>query len=174
MAETAIAENAVSLKDYIIDLDGAKQKPSVSYEVVLENNTDFIVRRQTQKVCRELVILVSQGLYYIRDCKNGTIDPVTNANLRSFLRDLKDTCISFEQVNWLSVLFKESADFITTVIEDATLSDMCRHNVPISQEEPRQYVRYWEQNKRLFTRIVQLFPTQATAGGKYQNSIPDF
>ena len=172
MAETAIAESAVSLKDYIIDLDGAKQKASVSYEVVLENNTDFIVRRQTQKACRELVILVSQGLYYIRDCKNGAIDPVTNANLRSFLRDLKDAYISFEQVNWLGTLFKESADFITTVIEDATLSDMCRHNVPISQEEPRQHVRYWEQNKRLFTRIAQLFPTQATASRKYKNSIP--
>lgn len=172
MAETAVAENAVSLKDYIIDLNGAKQKPSVSYEVVLENNTDFIVRRETQKVQKELVILVSQGLYYIRDCKNGAIDPVTNASLRSFLRDLKDTSIGFAQVNWLSALFKESADFITTVIEDATLSDMCRHNVPINPTDPRKHVRYWEQNKRLFTRVAQLFPTQHTASGKYQNSIP--
>ena len=95
---------------------------------------------------------VSQGLYYIRDCKTGAIDPVTNASLRSFLRDLKGNFISFQQVNWLDALFKESADYITTVIEDATLSDMCRHNVPISKEEPRQHVRYWEQNKRLFTR----------------------
>ena len=63
MADTSIAESTVSLKDYIIDLGGAKQKPSVSYEVVLENNTDFIVRRQTQKLQKELVILVSQRLY---------------------------------------------------------------------------------------------------------------
>ncbi len=173
MAETAIAESAVSLKDYIIDLDGAKQKASVSYEVVLENNTDFIVRRQTQKACRELVILVSQGLYYIRDCKNGAIDPVTNANLRSFLRDLKDAYISFEQVNWLGTLFKESADFITTVIEDATLSDMCRHNVPISQEEPRQHVRYWEQNKRLFTRIAHTGHSQREISEQYSGHLLD-
>lgn len=172
MADTSIAESTVSLKDYIIDLGGAKQKPSVSYEVVLENNTDFIVRRQTQKLQKELVILVSQSLYYIRDCKNGTIDPVTNTNLRTFLRDLKDTCIGFEQVNWLGALFKESADFITTVIEDVTLSDMCRHNVPVSPDDPKKHVRYWEQNKRLFMRIVQLFPTKATASGKYQNCIP--
>ena len=65
MSETNNSTAAVSLKDYIIDLDGAKQKPSVAYEVVLENNTDFILRRQTQKVQKELVILVSQGLYYI-------------------------------------------------------------------------------------------------------------
>ena len=90
MSETNTGTAAVSLKDYIIDLDSANQKPSVAYEVVLENNTDFILRRQTQKVQKELVILISQGLYYIRDCKNGAIDPVTIGNLRSFLRDLKD------------------------------------------------------------------------------------
>ena len=172
MSEATVSTPTVSLKDYIIDLGGAQKKAAVTYEVVLENNTDFILRRQTQKACRELVILVSQGIYYIRECKSGAIDPVTNTSLRSFLRDLKDGFISFQQVNWLSTLFKESADFITTVIEDATLSDMCRHNIPISPEEPKRNVRYWEQNKRLFTRVAQLFPAQGTASGKYQNSIP--
>ena len=172
MSETNNSTAAVSLKDYIIDLNGAKQKPSVAYEVVLENNTDFILRRQTQKVQKELVILVSQGLYYIRDCKNGAIDPVTIGNLRSFLRDLKDSCIALQQVNWLGTLFKESAEFIIIVTGDPTLSDMCRHNVPISHEEPRKHVRYWEQNKRLFTRVAQLFPTRTTVSGKYQSSIP--
>ncbi|RKI66779.1 hypothetical protein D7V91_11810 [bacterium 1xD42-67] len=172
MSETIVNASAVSLKDYIIDLSGAQQKPSVTYEVVLENNTDFILRRQTQKVCRELVILVSQGLYYIRDCKSGVIDPVTTGNLRSFLRDLKDNYIDLKQVNWIGALFKESVDFIATVTGDAVLSDMCRHNVPISVEEPQKYVQYWEQNKRLFTRIAQLFPAQTTVNGKYQNCIP--
>ena len=172
MSEATVITPAVSLKDYIINLDGAQRKPTVTYEVVLQNNTDFILRRQTQKIRRGLVILVSQGLYYIRDCKSGAIDPVTNANLRSFLRDLKDSFISLQQVTWLGAVFKESADFITTVIEDETLSDMCRHNVPISPEEPKKHVRYWEQNKRLFTRVAQLFPAQGTASGKYQNCIP--
>lgn len=134
MSEAIVNTPAVSLKDYIIDLDSAQQKTTVAYEVVLENNTDFILRRQTQKVCRELVILISQGLYYIRDCKSGAIDPVTIGNLRSFLRDLKDSYINLQQVNWLGALFKESAEFIITVTGDATLSDMCRHNVPINHE----------------------------------------
>lgn len=172
MSEAIVNTPAVSLKDYIIDLDSAQQKATVAYEVVLENNTDFILRRQTQKVCRELVILISQGLYYIRDCKSGAIDPVTIGNLRSFLRDLKDSYINLQQVNWLGALFKESAEFIITVTGDATLSDMCRHNVPINHEEPRKHVRYWEQNKRLFTRVAQLFPAHMTTRGKYLNSIP--
>lgn len=172
MSEAAAKPAAVSLKDYIIDLDAANQTPAVSYEVVLENNTDFIVRRQTQKAQKELVVLISQGLYYIRDCKSGAIDPVTSGNLRSFLRDLKDGCIDFQQVNWLGVLFKESANFIAAVIGNATLADMCRHNVPVSPDDPQKYVRYWEQNKRLFTRVAQLFPAKATVSGKYQNGIP--
>ena len=172
MSEMNTGTATVSLKDYIIDLDSANQKPSVVYEVVLENNTDFILRRQTQKSQKELVILISQGLYHIRDCKNGAIDPVTIGNLRSFLRDLKDSYIDLQQVNWLGALFKESAEFIITVTGDATLSDMCRHNVPIKHEEPRKHVRYWEQNKRLFTRVAQLFPAHTMANGKYENSIP--
>ena len=172
MTGAIVNTTTVSLKDYIIDLDNTQKKPAVVYEVVLENNTDFILRRQTQRVCRELVILVSQGLYYVRDCKTGAIDPVTNASLRSFLRDLKGNFISFQQVAWLGAVFKESADFITTVIEDATLSDMRRHSVPISPEDPKRHICYWEQNKRLFTRVAQLFPAQGTASGKYQNSIP--
>ena len=172
MSEATVNIPAVSLKDYIIDLSSTQQKPSVTYEVVLENNTDFILRRQTQKLCKELVILVSQGLYYIRDCKNGAIDPVTAGSLRSFLRDLKDSYIDLQQVNWLGALFKESADFIATVTGDAVLADMCRHNVPICHDDPKKYVRYWEQNKRLFTRVAQMFPAQTTVNGKYQNCIP--
>lgn len=64
MTGAIVNTTTVSLKDYIIDLDNTQKKPAVVYEVVLENNTDFILRRQTQRVCRELVILVSQGLYY--------------------------------------------------------------------------------------------------------------
>ena len=61
MTGAIVDTTTVSLKDYIIDLDNTQKKPAVVYEVVLENNTDFILRRQTQRVCRELVILVSQG-----------------------------------------------------------------------------------------------------------------
>ena len=172
MSEAAVSTTTVSLKDYIIDLDGVKQKPEVTYEVVLENNTDFIVRRQAPKGQKELVILVSQGLYYIRDNKTGTIDPVTNTNLRSFLRDLKNRTISLDQVHWVKHLLKESADYICTVIEDQDLSDMCRHNIPIDPGEPRKYVGYWAQNKKLFTRLGQIFPAQPAEPAKFVNSIP--
>ena len=46
----------VSLKDYIIDMQSAAVKGSAQYEVVLENNTDFIIKRRTATTDRELVI----------------------------------------------------------------------------------------------------------------------
>ena len=57
--------DVVTIKDYIIDIDSTATKNSTTYEVVLENNTDFIIKRWTRTTERELVILVSKGLYYI-------------------------------------------------------------------------------------------------------------
>ena len=90
---------AVTIKDYIIDVNSTAVKSAATYEVVLENNTDFIIKRHTRTTERELVILVSQGLYYIRDCKSGTVDVLTESSLNSFLRDLKDNFIQLHQVH---------------------------------------------------------------------------
>ena len=43
----------VSLKDYIIDMQSAAVKGSAQYEVVLENNTDFIIKRRTATTDRK-------------------------------------------------------------------------------------------------------------------------
>ena len=126
----------VSLKDYIIDIKSATVKRAAQYEVVLENNTDFIVRRQTAATCRELVILVSKGLYYIKDCKTGHIEELKEQTLNSFLRELKDGMIALHQVHWLSNLYRESVGLIMQVITDETLTDMCRHNVLVNTFDP--------------------------------------
>lgn len=102
----------VMLKDYIIDMDSVSAKVTIDYEVVLENNTDFIVKRRTLKTDRELVVLVSKGIFYIKDCKTDHVDPLTETNLSSFLRDLKERCITLHQVHWLHTVFRESVDFI--------------------------------------------------------------
>ena len=162
---------AVSLKDYIIDMKSATVKGAAQYEVVLENNTDFIVRRQTATTCRELVILVSKGLYYIKDCKTGHIEELKEQTLNSFLRELKDGMIALNQVHWLSNLYRESVGLIMQVITDETLTDMCRHNVLVNTFDPTWYTRYWKQNRKLFTRLYNMFPNMADRK-KYQASIP--
>lgn len=132
----------VMLKDYIIDMDSVSAKVTIDYEVVLENNTDFIVKRRTLKTDRELVVLVSKGIFYIKDCKTDHVDQLTETNLSSFLRDLKERCITLHQVHWLHTVFRESVDFIMNVITDEKLMDMCRHNVLVSTHYPHWYEVY--------------------------------
>lgn len=161
----------ISLKDYIIDMGSAATKGSATYEVVLENNTDFIIKRRTLKTDRELVILVSRGLYYIKDCKTGNIDELKESSLTAFLRDLRDGFIPLHQVHWLSNLYRESIGLIMQVISDEQLTDMCRHNVLVHTYSPGFYAQYWKQNSKLFIRLYNLFPSM-TDQKKYQPSIP--
>ena len=165
------AKKTVSLNDYIIDIGGAATKCSVTYEVVLENNTDFIIKRRTFKTDRELVVLVSKGIYYIKDCKNGNIEELKESSLTTFLRELKDGFIQLHQVHWLSNIYRESVGLIMQVITDEQLTDMCRHNVLVNTFNPSMYSRYWEQNSKLFTRLYNMFPSM-TDLRKYQSSIP--
>lgn len=164
-------QNTVTLEDYIIEMDCAAKKNSVSYEVVLENNTDFIIKRRTPKTDRELVLLVSKDIYYIKDCKTGAIDQLTKGNLVSFLRDLKDNSISLHQVHWLSSIFRDSVDLIMQVVTNERLTDMCRNNVLVKTYEPHRYIRYWEQNSKLFIWLYNLFPNMADHK-KYETSLP--
>lgn len=171
METTMEATQTVALKDYIISLPDSMAKGGASYEVVLTNNTDFIVKRRTQTKERELVILISQGLYYIRDCKNESVDPVTESSLRSFLRDLRDGVLPLEPVHWLKQLCKEAVEHIMKVISSEALTDMCRHNVMANMQDPDWFVPYWNQNSKLFIRLYKLFPS-ITDRVKYQISIP--
>ena len=151
----------VSLKDYIIDMQSAAVKGSAQYEVVLENNTDFIIKRRTATTDRELVILVSKGLYYIKDCKTGHIEELKEQSLNTFLRELKDGMVALHEVHWLSNLYRESVGLIMQVITDETLTDMCRHNVLVNTFDPTWYTRYWKQNSKLFIRLYNMFPSMA-------------
>ena len=54
-------ESRALLQDYIIDVEAAKPKVS-GYDVVLQNNSDFIIRRKTAKLEQDLVVLVSKDL----------------------------------------------------------------------------------------------------------------
>ena len=171
MANTMEMTQGVALKDYIIDLPEAQARTGASYEVILQNNTDFIVRRRTQKRERELVILISKGLYYLKDCKGTAIDTVTEGSLNSFLRDMKDGVLPMDQVHWLSYLCKEAGTFIFKVISDDTITEMCRHGVMNDMKDPDWFCPYWEQNSKLFIRLHKLFPT-LTDHAKYQASIP--
>lgn len=162
-------ENIVSIQDYILDMETEKA-PSTTYEIVLANNTDFIVARSTLKTRRELVILISKGLYYIKDAKNGSIESVSLSLLKSFLRDLKDG-LRMDSVHWLPVLDKDSAERIDCVISDEVFVEMCRHNALTGIQDPGWYKGYWQQSSKLFMQLCAMYPTMAD-NVKYKSSLP--
>ena len=84
----------MNVKDFVInenELEIKKQEKvkkktvtDVKYEVVLENNTDFIVKRTTSRTSKLLVYLISQDVFYIKNEKTSEIESLNVDNLTSF------------------------------------------------------------------------------------------
>lgn len=55
-----------------------RPKNTYALEVVLENETDLILKRKTKTTEKELVLLFGQEQFYIKDCKKGTITILKN------------------------------------------------------------------------------------------------
>ena len=171
---TQAVEAAVNIRDYFLDKDlAAYYKASGSYEVLLQNNTDFIIARKTKKTDKELVILISQGLFYFKEAKGGSIEEVTFSKLKSYFKDLNYDCIELNQVLWLPKLDKYTIERLEKIISNDVFVDMCRHNILIEIRDPYWYSKYWEQNQKLFIKLHSIFPTITDVkANKYRSSLP--
>ena len=171
---TAALISGVNIRDYFLDKDPkAYAIAASSYEVVLQNNTDFIITRKTSTTARELVILISQGLFYFKETRGGAIEEITLSKLKSYFRDLKDDSIKLDQVLWLPELHKESIERLERVISSEAFVDMCKHNVLEEIKDPSWYEGYWKQNQKLFMKLFSIFPTITdNSTNKYRASLP--
>ena len=84
-------ESRALLQDYIIDVEAAKPKVS-GYDVVLQNNSDFIIRRKTAKLEQDLVVLVSKDLYYLKNVKTGAVESLSESTAHSSGTPLRCLC----------------------------------------------------------------------------------
>lgn len=50
-----------------------KTKTQITYETVIQNDSDFVIERKTSTTDKMLVCILSQGLVYIKDCKSGKL-----------------------------------------------------------------------------------------------------
>lgn len=164
---------AATIQDYILDRQPNAYVNTDQYTVVLQNNTDFIISRKTSKFVKELVMLVSQNLFYFKEQKNGNIEEVTLSKLKTYFRDLKDESLSLEQVLWLPVLNKDTIERLYLIISSETYVDMCRHNLLANVKNPDWYTKYWEQNSKLFIQLYSMYPTIGDGHtNKYRSSFP--
>ena len=119
------------------------------------------------------MILISQGLFYFKEAKGGSIEEVTMTKLKSYFRDLKDDSITLSQVLWLPELNKDTFDRLERIISSEIFVDMCRHNVLGEISDPGWYAGYWKQNEKLFMKLHSIFPTLTDKNtNKYRASLP--
>ena len=124
----------LSFKDLILDeqmitegVTPIKRKRNVAqYNVVLASDPDFVIERILSGKKKQLVILISQKQYYIKNVDNGAIEVLTPKNLSSFLRDANDLD---PQVSWLGKMnpgINLSKSFIS-LIENDIFVDYAKH-----------------------------------------------
>lgn len=99
-----------NIKDYIIDIEQQREeqekKKTISkseYSIVLENDTDFIINRKSTRIDKDLVFLISQELFYIKDNKSDKVTRLDSDNCRRMINQFQkdmDKYLKFEKVVW--------------------------------------------------------------------------
>ena len=160
-----------NVKDFILNNDGtaadnkAVSKRPVTYEVVFATGPDFAVRRKTAKTSQVLVIIISQGQFYIKnETAGGTIENLTVENYGRFLAD-SDDVLSLEAPdgsfpNWISRLEKEKKmrDRFLFYIRNTDFHPLMRQNMFFVNQygaSSRPYSMETKELKTLFDHICQ-------------------
>lgn len=151
----------VNVKDFVAEVPVAPQVPKkkqqntqskYTYEVILQNNTDFVINKKTRSTNMNLVVLVSQSNFYIKDNKTDIIYPLTEPKLRGFFNHIiNDSYHELDKVDWWKKT-KVSANFerMIDLIKDKSMQTMYKHGFYLPQYECRDYKDIVEKNIKLF------------------------
>ncbi|MBP3708321.1 MAG: PcfJ domain-containing protein [Clostridia bacterium] len=86
----------------VVEQSKAPKKKNIPHiEIVLENDSDFVLRRKTSATSRMLVVVLSQGMMYLKDEKNGEITQITKASqIIKFLEGTDYRDCSFSELKY--------------------------------------------------------------------------
>jgi hypothetical protein len=146
----------VNIQDYLLNESPTKSTKPQPYEVILQNETDFIISHKKAKSEMELVILISEGLFYLRDKKTGNIEPIDIGKIKAFLRGLGNESIALNEVKWLPSLSKDTAKKLETIIFNPAYVEMYRNKVLLDFHALYWGEGLWKQNSQLFTKLFAL------------------
>lgn len=99
----------MNIKDFIIKGDIPEKEEKISkprnkteyeFEIIYENDTDFILKRTTSRTEKLLVCLISQAQLYIKDNKTNKIEKVESFDdLKAFKKGMTDLPV-FKKLIW--------------------------------------------------------------------------
>lgn len=98
----------IKIKDFILSEIPTKEKcepkkrnkTEYCFTLEYENDSDFILKKKSQRSERLLVVLVSQAQFYIKNTKTNEIEKVSDINqIRNFRKGMTSTP-KFEKLEW--------------------------------------------------------------------------
>ena len=157
-------EQALNVKDFVIDIPQAikeiqnkktkaKELNEHQFTVILENNTDFVLNRITATTDKNLVFLVSQGIFYIKNNKNEEVEVLTEAKLRAFFQQIYyDKFTQFNKVVWWNNDRPENKiETMMKIINNPDIQELYKHNIFVNDNySVEKYMLLFKQNKKLF------------------------
>jgi len=127
-------------------------QPKFKYEVILQNNTDFVINKKTKSTDMNLAILISQSNFYIKDNKTDIINPLTIEKLRGFFNHiLHEPYKDLDRVDWWDKgEVSDNFEKILELINNKAMQTMYKHGFYLPKYECREFKDIVEQNIKLF------------------------
>ena len=160
----------LKVKDFIIDLDEIKKdnekknpakrnKSSVDYSLKLENDMDFVVNKKSSRLDKDLVFLVSQGLFYIKNNKTNEITKLNklnvSRNIGSFVKDLSIP-FEFQKAKWIKGL--QDKEEMIEIVKNPDRVFIIQNNLESPNISKSDYtISLIKKNKKLFNLIYSTF-----------------
>jgi len=151
---------AVKVKDFVVEVPNFVQTPKkrqvaqakYKYEVILQNNTDFVINKKTKSSNMNLVVLVSQSNFYIKDNKTDIISPLTEPKLRGFFNHiLNESYHDLDKVDWWNkTKVSNNFDKMLELIGNTAMQTMYKHGFYLPNYECKDFKEVVEQNIKLF------------------------
>jgi len=87
-----------------------KKKAEINYIIEGISGPDMIIKKTSSRKEEQLILLVSQNQFYIKDLKKGTIEKLTAESMNTFLsawnENIELTDIDGNQYTWLDKFSK--------------------------------------------------------------------
>lgn len=159
----------LKVKDFIIDLEEIKKdgknntikknKNSVDYSLKLENDMDFVVNKKSSRLDKDLVFLVSQGLFYIKNNKTSEITKLNklnvSRNIGSFVKDLSIP-FEFQKAKWIKGL--QDKEEMIEIVKNPDRVFIIQNNLESPNISKSDYtISLIKKNKKLFNLIYSTF-----------------
>lgn len=153
---------ALSVKDFVIDISETQQKikqkkkqqkPQIepTYDVVLQNNIDFVLHRKTATTDKNLVFLISQGTFYLQDNKTKNVETISEQKLRAFFMPIyHDKFEQLDKVVWWNGRPEKMIEKMINIIEDEDTQIMYKHGICVDEYQIKSWKEAFHNNIKLF------------------------